>query len=72
MLALVMPHSIAQTLFRAAEWCADIQNSFIERAVEMGIGYTELRIEDSTTAIIYATMALLLIISFGFKAKKEQ
>jgi competence protein ComEC len=71
MLALVMPHSIAQTLFRAAEWCADIQNSFIERAVEMGIGYTELRIEDSTTAIIYATMALLLIISFGFRAKKE-
>ena len=72
MLALVMPHSIAQTLFRTAEWCADIQNSFINRAVEMGIGYAELRIEDSTTAIIYAVMALLLILSFGFKAKKEQ
>ena len=67
LLALVMPHAVAQAIFRAAEWCAEIQNLIIEKVVAVRIGYAELRIEDSTMAIIYAVLVFLVILNFGFK-----
>ena len=72
LLALIMPYTVAQSIFRAAEWCADIQNLIIEKAVATQIGYAELRIGDSTMAIIYAVMVFLLILSFGFKEKDSK
>ena len=62
-----MPHAVAQAIFRAAEWCAEIQNLIIEKVVAVRIGYAEVRIEDSTMAIIYAVLVFLVILNFGFK-----
>ena len=67
-----MPYTVAQSIFRAAEWCADIQNLIVEKAVATRIGYAELRIDDRTMVIIYAVMVFLLILSFGFKETEEK
>ena len=72
LLALAMPYTVAQSIFRAAEWCADIQNLIVEKAVATRIGYAELRIDDRTMVIIYAVMVFLLILSFGFKETEEK
>ena len=71
LLALVMPHAVAQIIFRAAEWCANIQNNIIEWAVSTHIGYADIRISDTAMVVTYIIMALLLLLSFGCNDQQE-
>lgn len=71
LLALIAPQPVAQIVLQAAEWCADVQNRVVAWSVEQGIGFAEVRISDTTTAILYAAMTLLILTLLGFKENKK-
>jgi hypothetical protein len=48
-----------------------VQNRVVAWSVEQGIGFAEVRISDTTTAILYTTMTLLILTLLGFKENKK-
>ena len=72
LLALVLPHSAAEVVMRAAEWCGTVQNSLVEWSVSSGIGFAEYRLDGTSLVVIYAVMVLLVLLSFGFKWQQRQ
>ena len=70
--ALVAPLPLARIAARAAEWCGEMQNRLVEWSVDTGIGYAELRIDDTTLWITYGVMTLVVLICFGFKWEERK
>jgi competence protein ComEC len=70
--SLLLPRSVAQITAQSAAWCGSVQNFIVENVVCLGFGYAEYRIGELKQALCYVALALLVLLSFGFRWPRSE
>ena len=70
--SLLLPRSVAQITAQSAAWCGSVQNSIVENVVCLGFGYAQYRIGEMTETLCYVALALLVLLSFGFRWPRSE